>query len=119
MGRNLDTRVEIMTEIKNPTVHEQVLDQIMMANLLDDSQSWELQEDGTYRRIKATGKLMSAQDFFMKYPSYSGRGTAEHNPRLAEAKKSKRYNPHTDRKPRQKAQAHAAPPPETKDKSGT
>ncbi|TAL30560.1 MAG: RNA degradosome polyphosphate kinase [Alphaproteobacteria bacterium] len=119
MGRNLDTRVEVMVEIKNPTVHEQVLDQIMMANLLDDSQSWELQEDGAYKRIKASGKLMSAQDFFMKYPSYSGRGTAEHNPRLAEAKKSKRYNPHTDRKPRQKAQAQNNPPPEAKDKSGT
>jgi polyphosphate kinase len=119
MGRNLDTRVEVMVEIKNPTVHEQVLDQIMMANLLDDSQSWELQEDGTYKRIKATGKLMSAQEYFMKYPSYSGRGTAEHNPRLAEAKKSKRYNPHTDRKPRQKSQAQSNPPPEAKDKSGT
>ncbi len=125
MGRNLDTRVEIMVQIKNPTVHEQVLDQIMTANLLDDSQSWELLEDGTYRRIKASGKLMSAQDYFMKYPSYSGRGNAEHNPRLAEAKKSKRYNPTTDRKPRQKAQppaqaqAQNMPPAEAKDKSGT
>jgi polyphosphate kinase len=105
MSRNLDTRVEVMVELKNPTVQEQVLGQVMTANLLDDTQSWELQVDGSYKRTKATGRLMGAQDFFMKYPSYSGRGTAEHNPRLAEAKKSKKYNPHTDRKPRHKAQA--------------
>ena len=116
MTRNLDTRIEFMAEIKNPTVHEQVLDQIMTANLLDDSQSWELLEDGTYRRIKSTGKLMSAQEFFMKYPSYSGRGTAEHNPRLAEAKKSKRYNPSTDRKPRKTAAEKKHD--ENKDKGG-
>jgi polyphosphate kinase len=114
MSRSFDTRVEVMVEIKNPTVREQVLDQIMTANLLDDSQSWELQEDGAYKRVKASGRLMSAQDFFMKYPSYSGRGNAEHNPRLAEAKKPKRYNPQTDRRPRQKgghhtAHQHAAP----------
>lgn len=104
MTRNLDTRVELMVELKNPTVQEQVLGQIMTANLLDDSQSWELQVDGSYKRTKASGRLMPAQEFFMKYPSYSGRGSAEHNPRLAEAKKSKKYNPSTDRKPRQKAQ---------------
>lgn len=104
MSRNLDTRIEVMVELKNPTVQEQVLDQIMTANLLDDTQSWELLPDGTYRRVKTSGKLMAAQEFFMKYPSYSGRGTAEHNPRLAQAKKSKKYNPHTDRKPRQKVQ---------------
>lgn len=100
MTRNLDTRIEVMVELKNPTVQEQVLAQIMTANLLDDTQSWELLFDGSYRRAKPTGKLMGAQDYFMKYPSYSGRGTAEHNPRVAQAKKTKKYNPSTDRKPR-------------------
>jgi polyphosphate kinase len=100
MTRNLDTRIEVMVELKNPTVQEQVLAQIMTANLLDDTQSWELLFDGSYRRVKPTGKLMGAQDYFMKYPSYSGRGTAEHNPRVAQAKKTKKYNPSTDRKPR-------------------
>ncbi|MDF3025572.1 MAG: degradosome polyphosphate kinase, partial [Alphaproteobacteria bacterium] len=100
MARNLDTRIEVMVELKNPTVQEQVLAQIMTANLLDDTQSWELLFDGSYRRVKPTGKLMGAQDYFMKYPSYSGRGTAEHNPRMAQAKKTKKYNPSTDRKPR-------------------
>ncbi len=108
MGRNLDTRIEVMIELRNPTVQEQVLGQIMTADLLDDSQSWELQIDGSYKRVKASGRLMSAQDFFMKYPSYSGRGTAEHNPRLAEAKKPKKYNPATDRKPRKSAAQHTA-----------
>ncbi|MDE1153488.1 MAG: RNA degradosome polyphosphate kinase [Micavibrio sp.] len=100
MSRNLDTRVEVMVELKNPTVQEQVLEQIMTANLLDDSQSWDLQPDGTYRRLKATGKILGAQEYFMKFASYSGRGSAEHNPRLAEAKKPKKFNPQTDRKPR-------------------
>lgn len=100
MARNLDTRIEVMVELKNPTVQEQVLAQIMTANLLDDTQSWELLFDGSYRRVKPTGRLMGAQDYFMKYPSYSGRGTAEHNPRVAQAKKTKKYNAATDRKPR-------------------
>ncbi|MBI1215848.1 MAG: RNA degradosome polyphosphate kinase [Alphaproteobacteria bacterium] len=100
MVRNLDNRVEVMVELKNETVREQVLDQIMVANLLDDTQSWELQSDGSYTRVKPSGKVMGAQDYFMKYPSYSGRGSAEHNPRLAAAKKSKKFNPKTDRKPR-------------------
>lgn len=72
MQRNFHKRVETLVPIENETVKKQILEQVMMANLKDDAQSWELDSEKNYTRLKENS--FSAQAFFMTNKSLSGRG---------------------------------------------
>ncbi len=75
MPRNFDRRVEILVPLENPTVHSQVLDQIMVSNIKDTEQSWTLKNDDRYKKVEAEDEIFSAHQYFMTNPSLSGVGS--------------------------------------------
>lgn len=90
MQRNTIHRVETLVPISNPTVHEQILGQIMQGNIKDEANSWILHPDMTYTRLSESPQAFSCHQFFMTHPSLSGRGTAKLRDIVARQKKAVR-----------------------------
>ncbi len=67
MPRNLDHRIEVVMPVEDNQVRNE-LESIFKAILADNSQAWELQSDGTWKRLspKKSERRRSAQAAFMR-----------------------------------------------------
>jgi polyphosphate kinase len=67
MPRNLDHRIEVVMPVEDTQVRNE-LESIFKALLADNSQAWELQSDGAWKRIspKKSERRRSAQAAFMR-----------------------------------------------------
>lgn len=99
MPRNFDWRVEVIIPIENATVHEQIMGQIMVANLKDEKNSWILQPDGHYKRLPSNEHSLSATEYFINNPSLSGRGKSLQKMKSAQMLKYKSAKTHPGPKP--------------------
>ena len=82
MPRNMDRRIETLIPLETQSIRRQVMEQIMVANLNDDTQAWELADDDSWRRVKPGRRPFSAQEYFMSHPSHSGQGTPQEDATL-------------------------------------
>lgn len=125
MQRNTLHRVETLVPIKNPTVHEQILGQIMQGNIKDEALSWVLHSDMTYTRVSESPQAFSCHQFFMTHPSLSGRGSAKLRATVARQKKAVRREERAtakvpeDTAPKKKAAAKPEASPARKTAKGT
>jgi polyphosphate kinase len=55
MERNLHSRVEACFPIEHPPLKRRVIEELLNAQLRDQAQAWDLQPDGSYRRVESAG----------------------------------------------------------------
>ena len=68
MPRNLDRRIEVLVPILDPGLRACLRNDILETHLRDNQQTWRLQEDGTYCRIKPDKgeEPVNAQEIMMR-----------------------------------------------------
>lgn len=71
MKRNMDRRIEAMVPILDEEAYDRILGEIMVVNVSDTLQSWEMQPDGGWKRVEPGPSPLSAHNYFMEKASSS------------------------------------------------